>query len=121
MTINQVIDTLDTQQPNTCSRVDKLNWLSRLDGQLKSQIWDQYRDAPAPEPYTPDTDPETVLPVPHPWDALYLRYLQVQVDLVNGELTRYANSSTLFNQLLGAYRDHYNRTHTPGEARLKYF
>ena len=61
------------------------------------------------------------MPVMHPWDELCIRYLQAQLDLVNGELTRYANSAALFNQLLGAYQDYYNRTHTCVGTRLKYF
>lgn len=119
MTINQVIDTLDALQPNTCTREEKRTWISRLDGLLKAQIWDHYADAPAVDPNTGDMD--TILPVPAPWDEIYLRYLQAQIDLVNGEVSRYANSAALYNQLLSAYRDHYNRTHRPLDTGLKYF
>ena len=52
---------------------------------------------------------------------MYLRYLQAQIDQVNGELTRYANSSALYNNLLSAYRDHYNRTHQARRGGWKYF
>jgi len=121
MTINEAIDTLDSLQPNTCTREEKLAWLWRLDGFLHAQIWAHYGGVPAEKPYTPDTDPDTVLPVTAPWDEIYVRYLQAQVDLVNGELTRYANSSALYNRLLTAYRDHYNRTHTPLGTGWKYF
>lgn len=121
MTINQVIDTLDTLQPNTCNREEKCAWMSRLEGLLKAQIWDHYSGAPTVTPYTGATDPETVLPVSAPWDELYLRYLQAQIDLANAEMTRYANSAALFNQMLTAYRDHYNQTHTPLTTGWKYF
>lgn len=121
MTINEAIDTLDSLQPNTCTREEKLAWLWRLDGILRATIHDHYGATPAIDPYTLDTDPDMTLPVAAPWDEIYLRYLQAQIDLTNGELTRYANSAALYNQLLTAYRDHYNRTHTPLGTRLKYF
>lgn len=121
MTINQVLDMLDSQQPNASTREEKLSWLTRLNGLLRDTLWVHYENAPEVAPYTPETDPDTVLPVPAPWDELYLRYLQAQIDQVNGELTRYANSSTLYNSLLSAYRDHYNRTGRVRSAGWKYF
>lgn len=121
MTINEVIDTLDSLQPNACTRTEKLIWLSRLNGLLRDTVWCQCQAAPAPQPINPDTDPETVLPVEAPWDELYLRYLQAQIDLTCGELTRYANSAALFNRLLTDYRNHYTRTHLPATAGWKYF
>lgn len=43
--------------------------------------------------------------VPHPWDKLYLPYMQAQVAHANGEYDHYANYLALYN----AYRDEYAR------------
>ena len=43
--------------------------------------------------------------VPHPWDKLYLPYMQAQVAHANGEYDHYANYIALYN----AYRDEYAR------------
>lgn len=121
MTINEAMDTVDVLQPNTFSRTEKLAWLSRAEGLIKAQILDTCVDAPDFAGYGPDTDPDTVLLLSAPWDEIYLRYLQAQMDLANGEVTRYENSAALYNRLFAACRNHYNRTHVPRHTGWQYF
>lgn len=121
MTIQEAISGVDSLQPNTFTREEKLAWLCRVEAMVKAQILDCYADAPEVSPYTPDTDPETTLLVGAPWEELYLRYLQAQMDLANGETTRYANSAALYNSLFNGYRNHYNRTHMAVSTGWKYF
>ena len=121
MTINSAIEAVDTLQPNAFSRAEKITWLSRAEGIVKTMILDTCQDAPEFSGYTPETDPDTALLVPEPFDELYLRYLQAQMDSANGELTHYANAAALFNTALQAYRNHYIRTHKPLGVRLNYF
>ena len=78
MTINAVLEAVDALQPNAFSREEKLAWLSRAEGFVKTQILDTCQDPPAFSGYSSQTDPETVLLVPAPFDELYLRYIQAQ-------------------------------------------
>lgn len=122
MTISEAINTLDSQKHNTFSRQDKLGWLSRLDGQIHRELLcagtgqvDGFSG------YTTETDPDTKLLVPAPWDEIYLHYMTAQIDYLSGELTRYTNAALLYNTTLASYVRHYNRTHTPQGYGWKYF
>lgn len=63
--------------------------------------------------YTPDTDPETVLLAPMPYDDVYMYYLFCQIDLQNQELEKYNNDNALFSAAYTALRNYWNRTHMP--------
>ena len=56
--------------------------------------------------------------VPHPWDKLYLPYMQAQVAHANGEYDHYANYLALYNAYLEEYIRHILETVRPagGEA-----
>ena len=118
MTINEAINTLDNQKTNTFSRQDKLGWLSRLDGQIYQELHCGQGDFPG---YTDQTDPQTQLLVPAPWDEIYLHYMTAQIDYLSGEMTRYTNAALLYNTTLAAYVRHYTRTHLPQGRGWKYF
>ena len=118
MTINEAIDALDAGHQNTFTRQEKLRWLSWLDG----RIWRQIQGKTEPFPgYSLETDPETVLLAPTPWDEIYLQYMQAQMDRANGELDRYENSAALFNTGFAAYRNYFNRTNAPQGRHWRYF
>lgn len=121
MTINDALEAVDALQPNAFRREEKLAWLSRAEGFVKTQILDTCQDPPAFSGYSIHTDPDTVLLAPAPFDELYLRYLQAQMDSANGELTRYGNSAALYNSLFSAFRNYYIRAHTPVGRKLNYF
>ena len=122
MTINEAINALDTQKNNTFSRQEKIAWLSRLDGVIQAQLIDTHEGGGEGfVGYTDETDPNTQLLVPAPWDEIYLRYMEAQMDYANGELTRYANSAALYNMRLTEYKNHYHRTHAPKGQAWRYF
>lgn len=122
MTINEAIAALDADRQNTFSRQEKIAWLSRLDGRVWEEIFATHRDQPAPfAGYSPETDPDRVLLVNAPWDEIYLRYMQAQMDSANGEIARYENSAALFQGAFEAFRNHYNRTHAPKGRSWRYF
>lgn len=66
--------------------------------------------------YTEDTNPDTVLIVPAPWDALYLYWLEAQIDYYNGEMDRYNNSAGRFTLAQQEFIDHYHRSHRPASG-----
>lgn len=115
MKIIEAITKLDSLKYNTYSQDDKIDWLSRLDKMVKDQIIDTHEGAESVsfDGYTVDTPPETVLLVPAPYDEVYLRWLEAQIDYHNGEYDKYNNAIIMFNTAFENYQSHYNSTHRP--------
>ena len=115
MTIAEVISKVDALKPNTYTTEDKIGWLSSLDARVKSQIIDAHErnDPIFFYGYDGILDQETELLVPAPYDEMYLRWLEAQIDYHNGEDDRYNNAITLFNNAYEGYKKHYTRTHMP--------
>ena len=123
MTISEAITSLDELKHNVYSQSDKIKWLSRLDLKIRTEIIDTHEDAPSSafEGYDDSTDLNTELLVPAPYDDVYLRYMETQIDYLNGEYGRYNNSMTMFNAAYSNYERYYNRTHMPLGKIRKYF
>ena len=123
MKIIDAINEIDALKPNTISQSDKIRWLSQLDGRIKSEIIDTHECKESVEfkGYDDNTPESTVLLVPAPYDVIYIRYLDAQIDYINGETKRYNNSSALYNVAYRDYERYYNRTHLPKSLRRKYF
>ena len=123
MTITQAINNVDALKGNTCSQDQKVQWLSRVDSMVKCLIIDCHEGADQVnfKPYNETTDTGTELLVPEPFDEMYARYLEAQIDLVNGEMERYNNSIDLFNTLFRQYNAYYTRTHMPKGTPLRFW
>ena len=115
MRINEAINRLDSLKFNTYSQEDKVGWLSRLDNMVKKQIIDAHEGAESVSfvGYTADTPMDTILLVPAPYDEVYLRWMEAQIDYHNGEYDKYNNAIIMFNTAFEAYQSHYNSTHKP--------
>ena len=115
MTITEAITRTDTMKPNAYSTNDKISWLSRLDGMVKRLIIDTHEDGEDIifAGYDSDTDMETELLVPAPFDDIYLRWLEAQIDYANAEYNKYNNSIIMFNSAFEVYSSYYNRNHMP--------
>lgn len=123
MTIHEAITRIDSLKFNTYTNHDKVAWLSRADWNVKRHILDKYEctEGDAFAGYTDNTDIHTELLVPPPFDELYLRWLEAQIDYYNGELGRYNNSIAMFNEEYAAYLRYYNRNHMPKGRGFKFF
>ena len=115
MTIIGAITRVDTVKPNTYSQIDKVKWLSELDGIIKAEIIDTHEGGEdvAFSGYTEYTDLDTKLLVPAPYDEVYIRYLEMQIDYANNEYGKYNNSMMMYNSAFAAFEKHYNREHMP--------
>lgn len=115
MTIIDAISRADRLKPNTYSQQDKVNWLSTLDGIVKKEIIDTHEGGEDVrfEGYNDDTTLTTELLIPAPYDEVYIRYLEMQIDYANGEYGKYNNSAAAYNTAFSAYEKYYNREHTP--------
>ena len=115
MTILEAISRVDAVKPNSYSQTEKIAWLSRIDATIKNEIIDTHEGAEniTFNGYDNDTDTNTELLVPAPYDEVYIRYLEMQIDYANNEYGKYNNSMVMYNAAYTACEKYYNRTHMP--------
>ena len=121
MRVCDAIDRVDSLKHNTDTSAEKIEWLSQLDGNIKNEIIDTHEsdDDIFFYGYTED-DMETELLVEAPYDVLYIRWLEAQIDYYNGEINRYNNSMMMYQAAYDNYDRYYNRTHMPKGQNFKY-
>lgn len=123
MKISQVIATVNELKPNDYEK-EKINWLSTLDMQIKTEVLDGYEENENLEfnGYDQDVSTETELLVPAPFDEMYIYYLLAKIDYHNNEFDKYNINITTFDTLFDNYRRNYIRTHKPnGFSHITYF
>lgn len=115
MKIIEAINRLDALKHNTYGQSDKIEWLSRLDAMVKKIIIDTHKadEELIFDGYNDNTDLSTELLVPTPFDEVYLRWLEAQIDYHNGEYDKYNNSISLFNNAFNEYKAFYTQKHSP--------
>ena len=115
MNISQAINRLEELKFNTYKQNEKVEWLSRLDTMVKQQIIDTHDGAENVifSGYDQNTPMDTKLLVPAPYDEMYLRWMEAQIDYHNGEMANYNNAIILFNNAFENYAAYYNREHRP--------
>jgi hypothetical protein len=123
MTIIEAISKIDSLKPNNYSQEDKIEWLSNLDGIIKTEIIDTHEgsDKVTFNGYEADTALDTVLLAPAPYDDVYIKWLEAQIDYANGDTKRYENSMIMYNTNYSAFERYYNRTHMPIGKSMKFF
>lgn len=121
MTLMEAINTTDNLKHNTYSMGDKIRWLNTLDRRVQKTILDTHEGGKRFFGYSEDTDHNTVLLIPEPYDEIYLRWLEAQIDYANGEYGKYNNSIDMFNALWDEYRNYYNSTHKPKSCKYRFF
>lgn len=123
MTILDAVAKIDTLKPNNYTPSNKVAWLSALDGIIKKEIVDTHEggEGVSFEGYNDNTPTSTVLLVPAPYDDIYIRWLEAQIDYANGEYGRYSNSMIMYNSAYSSFEKYYNRTHMPLGKKFKYF
>ena len=123
MTIIEAINRIDAVKPNNYKQHEKVKWLSALDGVVKSEIIDTHEGADGISfiGYDENTDINTQLLIPAPYDIMYIYWLEAQIDYHNGEMGKYNNSITMYNTAFTGYERAYNRSHMPRGSKFKFF
>jgi len=123
MTIIEAINRIDTLKPNTYTQETKIYWLSNLDGIIFEKIIKTHEGAEAIkfEGYTPETPIDTELIISAPYDDIYIKWLEAQIDYANREYDKYNNSIVAYNDAYAEFERHYNRTNMPIGKNCKYF
>ena len=122
MTIREAISKADANIGNTYDAKEKIQWLSTLDQRVKLLIIDTHEGAEDVifHGYDENTDLDTMLLVPAPFDEIYLRYLEAQIHYRNQEEDRCNNATDAYNLLWAEFRNYYNRQHMPKGTRLRF-
>ena len=115
MKIIDAITRIDALKYNTYSREEKLEWLTNLDAKVKKLIIDTHQGGENVvfTGYDEKTDPETELLIPAPFDEVYLRWMEAQIDYFNGEFDKYNNAIIMYNAAYEAFEKYYNQNHMP--------
>ncbi len=124
MTIIEAINQIDEMKPNSYTQDDKVRWLSTLDWSIKKEIIDTHEghEAIKYNGYDENSSIDTILLADAPYDEIYVRWLEAQIDYANGEYGKYNNSITAYNTAMQSYMNYYNRKHMPLQNNgLKYF
>ena len=123
MTIMEALYRIDEVKPNSYSQAEKIKWMSSLDGVIKSEVIDTHEGGENVvfNGYDENSDLSTVLLVPAPYDDIYLRWLEMQIDYANGEYGKYNNSMSVYNTAYTSYANYYNRTHMPKGTKFNFF
>lgn len=122
MTIIEAINRTDALKFNNFTQQEKVAWLSILDGKIKNEVIDTHEGEEVDFiGYDSTTPLNTVLLAPTPYDELYIRWIEAQIDYFNGEIGKYNNSINMFNAAYSQYDRWYNRTHMPKSTSLKNF
>ena len=123
MTISEALHRADELKPNTYTDLDKIRWLSTLDGLIKTKIIDTHEGGEDVtfKGYEVDTELSTELLVPAPYDHIYIHWLEAMIDYANDEYDRYQNTMEMYNSAWNAFENYYNRTHMPKGKKFKFF
>ena len=115
MTIIEAINRADSVKPNAYGQTEKVRWLSTLDGIVKKEIIDTHEGGEDVrfDGYNDETLLTTELLIPAPYDEVYIRYLEMQIDYANAEYGKYNNSAAAYNTAFSAFEKYYNREHVP--------
>lgn len=109
MTREEAIAWVDEKKPNDFSREDKERWLAEAETMV-SGIRGRYPGTPEPG-----------LLLPLPLDRGYLRYLEAQIDYVNGEISGFNNAMALFYSCLEDYAAWCSRTLRRDAPRERFY
>lgn len=123
MTLMEAISHVDSIKPNRYTQVEKIKWLSILDGIVKTEIIDTHEGAEAVtfNGYDDIAHLTTTLLIPAPYDDVYYRWLEARIDYANGEYGKFNNSITMYNTAYTAFEKFYNRTHKPIAKNFTHF
>ena len=112
MTVQAAILRADELRPNTFSDDIKYLWLSELDGRIKTDVFDThagYENVEAPD-YNLGNRTKELL-APEPYSDIYVYWLFMKMDLMNGEFDLFNNDAMLYNTAWLAFANFVNRTH----------
>ena len=123
MKIIEAINQIDSLKPNTYSTAQKIFWLSNLESMVKRLVIDAHEggDKIPFEGFTEETDTQTELFMPSPFDMAYVYWLEAQIHYANEDIDMYNSAILMFNASFTEYKADYKRNHaTKGTGRFRF-
>lgn len=114
MTVQVAIQKADELRPNTFAEEMKFMWLSELDGRIKTELFDAhegFEDREIPT-YIPGNRTNELF-APEPYTDMYLYWLFMKMDFMNGEIDRFNNDAMMHNTSWLAFSNYINRNFPP--------
>jgi hypothetical protein len=115
MTINEVISAVDALYPNTLPLPQKVQYLSKLDHLIASDITKQEFKG-----YTEDNG-DTELIVGEPYTDIYVFWLQGWIDYWNQEYDKYNSAMMMYQSVFDAFAKDYSSKHRGGTVQFKFY
>ena len=97
VTVGWVLAEVDRLTPNPYTQEEKRHWLAQAEAFAALEMG-------VTLPALLDDTQELLVELPY--DGLYLRYMEAQIHYASGEMTRYNNAITAWNELLLTWRDY---------------
>lgn len=115
MTIMEAIARVDESRHNTCSREEKIRWLSQLDGKISRNILLAHEGGieEAFSGYCADTPGDTPLLVGPPFEDVYLYWLEARICYCQGEFADHNAAAALYNRELAEFEKDHKKNHMP--------
>lgn len=123
MKIIEAISQIDSLKRNTYSQEQKIYWLSQLESMVKRLVIDTHEGGEniSFDGFTKDTDVQTVLLMPAPFDMAYIYWLEAQIHYANEDIDMYNSAILMFNTAFNKFKNHYKRTHvSKGCGRFRF-
>lgn len=121
MKVREALAAFDAARPNLIDRAIKIAWLSLVDHYVKREIIDTHEgwENIKYEGYGTGDDDKDML-VPEPYSELYAYFLEAKAQYEQGDMMRYSNAMSLYNQSMQEFARWYNATHMPLSAPVIY-
>lgn len=123
MTIHDACSQINLLKPSRFEHNDFIRWLSQVESMVKRLIMDTYEGGDE-TPFTQfdrDTDMDTTLFMPAPFDMAYIYYLEAQIHYYNEDIDMYNSAIMMFNSVFNEFKAYYGRNHTSrGTGRFRF-
>lgn len=123
MTICDAIAQIDNLKRNTFSERQKVFWLSRLESMVKRLVIDTHEggDDVTFNGFNEETDINTELIMPEPYDQAYIYWLEAQIHYAYEDIDMYNSAIMMFNTAFEGFKAYYKQNHTPkGAGRFRF-
>lgn len=123
MTICDAINQIDNLKRNTFSERQKVFWLSRLESMVKRLVIDTHEggDDITFNGFNEETDINTELIMPEPYDQAYIYWLEAQIHYAYEDIDMYNSAIMMFNTAFEGFKAYYKQNHTPkGAGRFRF-
>ena len=118
MRVQEAIEKADRLRPNRFSDMEKIEWLSMLDGQVYDEVISRYEENVDVvfDGYDEEHMNEDLL-IPDTYANVYVDYLMAQIDFYNRDMGMYNNQIVVFSNGYQDFKNWYIRNHMPMQPK----